>query len=199
MPRAPRVWYPGGLYLLSPKGNDGRVLFVNEGERKEILRRCNLAFPAYGVVVIGYCFMDNHLHFLVRIEDTDLSGAMHVLLGGYARWWNGTHGRDGHLFEARFHAEPIESELHFLNAVRYVDMNPVAAGLRERPEDWKWSSFRAHVGLERGPAFLATAEFLKYFGDTRRRAIANYRRLIDGWRPPPREKLRPSAMEQWQG
>ena len=78
-------------------------------------------------------------------------------------------------------------------------MNPVAAGIRERPEDWAWSSFRAHVGLERGPAFLANAEFLKYFGLTREQAIANYRRLISGWRPPSREELRRSSLEQWDG
>jgi putative transposase len=199
MPRAPRTWDPGGLYHLTPKGNDGRALFLDDRERREMLHRCNRVMPAYGVVVIGFCFMDNHLHFLVRIEDTDVSGAMHVLLGGYSRSWNRTHGRDGHLFEARFHTEAVRTELHFLNVVRYIDLNPVAAGIRKRPEDWRWSSFRAHVGLERGPAFLATAEFFKYFGITRQQAIANYLRLVSGWRPPTREELRRSFLEQWQG
>lgn len=199
MPRPPRTWDLGELYHLTPNGNDRRKLFVDDGEKWEILNRCNRVMPAYGVVVIGFCFMDNHLHFLVRIENDAVSAAMHVLLGGYARWWNRNHGRDGHLFEGRFKAKPVRTELHFLNVVRYIDMNPVAAGITERPEDWIWSSFRAHVGLERGPAFLANEEFFKYFGETRQRAVGNYLRLLDGWRAPTRKELRRTPLEQWQG
>jgi REP element-mobilizing transposase RayT len=197
MPRAPRDWEPGGLYLLSPKGNDARNVFLDDDERAEMLKRCNAVLREHNVLVIGFCFMDNHLHFLVRADACDLSAAMHVLLGGYARWWNNQHKRKGHLFESRFHASHIRTELHFLTAVRYVDMNPVAAGMVAKPEDWKWSSYRAHVGLERPMAFLANAEFFKYFGRTRTQAIANYLRLVSAWRPPDPSGRTAKPRGQW--
>jgi len=64
-------------------------------------------------------------------------------------------------------------------AARYVDLNPVEAGFVERPEQWKWSSYRAHVGLESPTPLLANGVFLGYFAPTRQRAVASYRDFVE--------------------
>lgn len=82
----------------------------------------------------------------------------------YARRFNERHGYHGHLFDARFSSTIIKSEEHYLDAIRYVALNPVAAGLCADPADWPWGSFRATAGLEPCPRFLAAARVRRQFG-----------------------------------
>jgi REP element-mobilizing transposase RayT len=113
---------------------------------------------------LGYCLMTNHYHVLLSLSNANLSEGMHRLNGVYARRFNEIHGHVGHLFEARFSASLIETEEHFLDAIRYLALNPVAAGLCDDPADWPWSSFRATAGLEPCPRFLAAARVRQQFG-----------------------------------
>ena len=73
----------------------------------------------------------------------------------------------------------VEDDSHLRAALRYVDLNPVEVDLVDRPEEWRWSSYRAHVGLERPAPLLANAEFLGYFGPTPKRAMEAYRRFVE--------------------
>jgi REP element-mobilizing transposase RayT len=112
---------------------------------------------------LGYCLMTNHYHVLLSLTSANLSTGMHRLNGVYARRFNETHGHTGHLFEARFSAKLIETEEHVLEAIRYMALNPVNAGMCVDPADWPWSSFRATAGLEPCPRFLAAARVRRQF------------------------------------
>lgn len=113
---------------------------------------------------LAYCLMTNHFHLVLSLSAANLSSGMHRLNGVYARRFNERHGHRGHLFEARFSSTIIRSEEHYLDAIRYVALNPVAAGLCRDPADWAWSSFRATAGLEPCPRFLAAARVRQHFG-----------------------------------
>ena len=113
---------------------------------------------------LAYCLMRNHFHLVVSLSAPNLAKGMHRLNGLYARRFNERHGHVGHLFEARYASVILESEEHFLDAVRYVVLNPVKAGLCNDPAEWKWSSFCATAGLERCPPFLAGARVRAHFG-----------------------------------
>jgi REP element-mobilizing transposase RayT len=182
VPRRPRTWDPGGIYHLTPKGNDGRVLFRHNVDRREILHRCDLVTSNHDLSILGYCLMDNHCHFLVRCGDEGLSQAICELFGGYSRWCNERYGRTGHLFHNRCYATHVQTDAHLLLAARYIDLNPVTAGLVARPEDYRWSSYRAHVGLDFPLPLLANDEFLQFFGRSPRAGRANYRRFVRDWR-----------------
>jgi putative transposase len=91
---------------------------------------------------------------------------MRDLNGRYARWFNHRRGRSGPLFARRFHRTTVEWDGHLLAAVRYIAMNPVEAGLCERPADWRWSSHQALAGLIRAPNFLRTDVVLGMLGST---------------------------------
>jgi putative transposase len=90
--------------------------------------------------------MDNHVHLILIPPSADaLRAVMASTHTRYAQWFNRSQGTTGHLFEGRFHSYAMD-QAHLIAAARYVENNPVKAGLVARAEDWRWSSARAHVG-----------------------------------------------------
>ena len=107
--------------------------------------------------------MGNHVHLLVIAGPGGLSRFMQVRLGRYSRWANQRHGSDGGIFETRSHATPVVGDGHLWKATSYVDLNPVKDKFVDRPEDWRWSSYRAHAGLEPAAPLLSLERFYDYF------------------------------------
>lgn len=135
--------------------------------------------------VLAYCLMPNHFHLVVDAEVDQLSLAMQRLNGSYAQRFNRVHGFTGHLFQGRFHTEPIHSEAHLPVSIRYVVLNPVRAGLCERPEQWRWSSYRASIGLAPIPRFLAVGRLLALFGVEPSSARDTFRSFVEAALPEP--------------
>ena len=146
-------------------------------ERRELQRRLGIVAAKYDVVVLAFCCMDTHVHLLIRVGQGDVSKAMQELIGGYARWRNRRHRVRGNLFRSRFWSKLVQNDGQLLVTARYIELNPVAAGMRRSPEDWKWSSCRAHLGRARPPGFLARAEFLRIFASDSARARHRYERF----------------------
>ncbi len=116
------------------------------------------AMSRYDAEVLAYCQMGNHYHLVLRTRRANVSRIMRHLNGEYARAFNLRHALDGHLFQRRFHSILVDSDAYLVEVCRYVELNPVRAGLVARAEDWAWSSFRANTGAESPPAWLATSE-----------------------------------------
>ena len=127
---------------------------------------------------LAWSHLTNHFHLVIRLRHENLSTGMHWLNWMYARRFNERYGYTGHVFERRFHAEPIEREEHLLETLRYVPLNAVRAGLCNDPADWEWSSFRATARLVRPPAFLAVGEVHELFGRTPARAAERYAAFV---------------------
>jgi putative transposase len=111
----------------------------------------------------AYCLMTNHYHLLVRTREADLSKGMFKLNQRHAIRINRRRGFSGHVFEGRFYAELIEDEAHFVALARYIDQNPVRAGLCDTPEQWPWSGCAATVGARSVPAFFDPTDVLAYY------------------------------------
>jgi len=94
---------------------------------------------------------------MIRTRRPNLSRLMRHINGVYAQVFNRRHGKVGHLFQGRFKAVLVDEDAYLLEVCRYVDLNPVRAGMVRRPQDWNWSSYRAHAGLGKGPSWLNTA------------------------------------------
>jgi REP element-mobilizing transposase RayT len=184
MPRPLRITEPGGFYHVRSRGNDGRAIFIDDVDRRRHLALLSRAATRHRWLVFGYCQMTNHFHLALQLRDDELSAGMQELLTGYAREWNRRHGHTGHLFRSRFESSPILSERHLVATVRYVDLNPVRAGMKARPELWPWSSYRSHAGLEHAPQFLALGAFHALLGPTPVQARRVYKRFVrDGLVP----------------
>ena len=107
--------------------------------------------------MFAFCLMGNHYHFVLRTRQANLSRLMRHINGEYTRAFNKRHGLVGHVFQGRFHAVLVDSDAYLLQACRYVELNPVRAGLVDSVEQWPWCSYRAHVGREHGPCWLSTS------------------------------------------
>ena len=103
---------------------------------------------------------------------------MHWLNSTYANWFNQIHGRCGHLFQGRFKAFLIDEESYFADVLRYVVLNPVRAKMCERPEEYRWSSYRATAGLEDAPGWLDVAPIHRLFGPDATTAQPLYREFV---------------------
>ena len=170
---------PGGIYHVAPLGNDGRRIFLDDHDRRVYLQLLERVTRKYSWRVLGYCLMENHTHLLVQLVDANLSPGMQELSSEYSRRWNRKHGHCGHLFRQRFTFRPVVSERHLIAAARYIDLNPVVVRTNFRPEQWVWSSYRAHVGLVHPPPFLDLSAFLPLFGRTPAAAHAAYKSYVE--------------------
>jgi hypothetical protein len=127
--------------------------------------------------------MGNHYHFVLRTDAPGLSGGMHAIQGRYADYFNREYGFVGHVFEGRFKAKPIEHDAYLLNLLRYTVLNPVAALLCTRVEDWPWSSYAAMIGRRSHREWFDRTAALDMFGANEAAAISSYMQFIAAGEP----------------
>jgi putative transposase len=145
---------PDGVHHVVAKGNAGSRIVTDNVDRQRFMERLSKAVNRHGWCCLSYCLLDSHVHLIVRTPRPNLGSGMQSLLGPYAQNFNHRHEREGHLFRGRFYSRRIESDSHLFSALIYVALNPVRAGLTERPERWLWSSYSATIGRRRAPDFL---------------------------------------------
>jgi len=150
MPRSIRA-LPGGLcYHVINRGNCRARVFHGEADYRECLKLMAAACERLPLRLLAYCLMPNHVHFVLwPQEDGEVSRWMQWLTTTHVRRHHRRHGTDGHLWQGRFKAFPIQRDEHLLSVLRYVERNPLRAKLVARAEDWPWSSLGAatHTGL----------------------------------------------------
>ncbi len=133
------------------KGVDGRVIFVDDHDRRYFLDSLRRICRESSVDVLAYCLMGNHFHLAVQVSAIPLSSVMHRLQTGYATTFNGRHDRIGHLFQARYRAKLCMDDAYLAVLIRYIHQNPVRAGMVAAPGDWPWSSFKQMEAKQEAP------------------------------------------------
>ena len=163
------------MFHLTARAAWGRVLFLSDADREDFLRLLAVVANRYRWTCLGWCLMGTHYHLLVRTPHANLGRGMRDLNGAFARRFNERHGRFGSVFAERYADRVIRSDDHFVNALQYIALNPVHAGLVRRPEHWRWSSHAALCGLVRRPLVLAARAALRAFQGR----VRDYRRFVD--------------------
>jgi REP element-mobilizing transposase RayT len=136
------------------------------------------AVERYELECHAWCLMHTHYHLLVRTHEANLDRAMQFLNGRFAAWSNYERGERGHLFRSRYESRLVASDSDVLGVARYIDLNPVAAGMVDHPASWRWSSHRAFLDpLERKP-FHQTDFVLGLLGTNVAAARRTYRRFV---------------------
>ena len=154
MPR-PLRFAPAGVPLhIRIRGNQRQDVFYDDADRRNyvdlLVRHCE----ERQVGILGYCLMTNHVHLILQPTlDTGLSEAMSRINSEHAQKVQFRQRRTGHLWHGRFKATAMDA-LYLWTALRYVELNPVRAGLVSQPEDWYWSSAGAHLGVAHWPDWL---------------------------------------------
>ncbi len=145
MARLARVVAAGLPHHVTQRGNRRQPVFFGDGDYETYLQLLAAGCGAAKVAVWAYCLMPNHVHLILVPSDTDgLRAALGEAHRRYTRHVNFREGWRGYLWQGRFASFPMD-EAYLLACARYVELNPVRAGLARRAGDWKWSSARAHL------------------------------------------------------
>jgi putative transposase len=156
MPRAARAAAAGVCYHVINRGNGRRDVFLKDGDFEAFQRALAHACIEIPMPVLALCLMPNHFHLVVQPRgDGDLSRWMHWVLNTHVRRYHQHYHSSGHIWQGRFKSFPIEEDEHLLTVLRYVERNPVRAGLVRRAEQWGWSSARCWKDEGARPGYLA--------------------------------------------
>jgi putative transposase len=148
MPRAARLVLPGIPHHVTQRGNRRQQTFFSEADYALYLKLLRFWCGKAGTAIWAWCLMPNHVHLVLVPGRADgLAGALGATHRRYTWEINQREGWRGHLWQSRF-ASVAMDDAHLHVCLRYVELNPVRAGLAERPEQWRWSSARAHLGLD---------------------------------------------------
>lgn len=179
MPRLARLVVPGLPHHVTQRGNRREKVFFSLEDHRFYLRLLGRHCREAGTAIWAWCLMPNHVHLILVPEHCDgLRAAIAPTHWRYTRAVNAREGWSGHLWQERFGSFTMD-EAYLLACARYVELNPVRAGLVARPEEWMWSSARAHLGLG-GDELTDTLPLLGRWPD--------WRTVLDGG-------LEPSALE----
>ena len=164
MARLARVIVPDLPHHVTQRGNRREPIFFEDGDQEVYRDLLAVQAKRRGVEVWAYCLMPNHVHLvLTPCDEAGLGLAVGEAHRRYTNFVNARGRWTGHLFQSRF-ASVVMDEAHLRAAARYVPMNPVRARLATRPEDWPWSSARAHLA-GRDDALVTVQPLLDRFGD----------------------------------
>ncbi len=141
MARKTRQSIPGIAQHVVQRGHNRQQIFCSDEDRRTYFAQLSEAADHYGMLIHAWVFMTNHVHLLVTPKEADsVSRSFQSLGRNYVRYFNDTHGRSGTLYEGRYKSCLVVGDRYLLACYRYVEMNPVRAGMVVRPEDYIWSS-----------------------------------------------------------
>lgn len=180
---------PGAIYHVVSRGNNGGSIVRDAIDRCEFRLALDQIASTHGWEMFAWCLMFTHVHAVLRAPEGLISAGMQRLIGGHARAMNRRHGRTGHLFQNRFFSVEVATDAHLISSIAYVNRNPFAAHAVEAAEDWRDSSYRAMLGMDPAPRWLAVDEILELFGRTGSTARAELASLVSSGRVPASDTL----------
>ena len=146
MARPPRFSPPDVPQHVVQRGNNRAAMFARPSDFHAYRRHLGLACEEHGCRVHAYVFMTNHVHLIISPDSADGLGLAIQSLGRrYVPYFNRSSGRTGALWERRYRATLVDTDRYLLACYRYVELNPVRAGMVTDPGDYPWSSYRANA------------------------------------------------------
>lgn len=147
MPRTARIVIPDYPHHVIQRGHNRQVVFSAVDDYLYYLDNLAEWKAIYECKIYAFCLMTNHVHLVINPGDNpeNLGKLMKRVAGRQTRYTNCQEGRSGTLWEGRFKSSPIDSNSYLLACCRYIEMNPVAAGICNAPADYPWSSCRSKI------------------------------------------------------
>lgn len=168
MPRGARKKSYSGIYHVMLRGINKQTIFEDEEDNIKFLKVLKECKEKSGFKLFAYCLMGNHLHLLLSEGKEELWQIFRRIGASYVYWYNFKYSRSGHLFQDRFKSEPVEDDRYFLTVLRYIHQNPIKAGLCNKAEGYKWSSYNDYINN----SGIADTEYgLSMFFNGRKEAI----------------------------
>src|SRR5580765_6629925 len=179
MPRSLRLILPGVAVHIIQRGNNRVACFRSDSDYLVYLTHLRQLSEKYDCAVHAYCLMTNHVHLLMTPSASGAcTGLMRDLGQRYVQYFNREHERTGTLWEGRFRSCLAESPRYVVACHRYIELNPVRAGMVDHPSSYLWSSYAVNSGMRSDPLIFGHAEYLALATDAHLREAA-YRGLFD--------------------
>ena len=188
MPRTRRIVVPNTPHHVVQRGHNKQSVFSGHDDFEMYLSLLRTWTREFDVKVFGYCLMTNHVHLVLEPGPSvaSLARLMKQVTGIFTQRINKLYERTGTLWESRFKSSPIQTDRYLLACCRYVDLNPVAAGMVGHPGDYRWSSFRQKTNhdvpmwINPDPCYLA-------LGTTAAERMRRYERFVNDAPPARRD------------
>ena len=178
MSRPVRIEFPGANYYVSSRGNGAKAVFLDDEDRGVFLNVIETVVSRFEWLVHSYVLIDNHYHLVVECPNANLSKGMRQLNGVYTQHFNRRHGAEGPLFQGRFKSILFEKQSYLLPLCRHAVLNPVRWEVVTSPQKYRWSSYRAHIGLVKAPWWLCSDTLMRQFGKREKESQKKYRDFV---------------------
>lgn len=170
-----RVVAVGLPHHITQRGNYRQDVFLNGNDRKQYLSWINEYSIKYGLSILAYCLMRNHIHFIATPAKNDsMARTFNTAHMRYSQYFNKKLKQRGHLWQGRFYSCVLD-EPHLILAARYIERNPVRAGFAEKPWQWPWSSAIVHTNEKEKVKIIELGDLLGIVG----RSCNSWRKYID--------------------
>jgi len=174
MARQPRFILPNYPQHVIQRGNNRNVIFHVPGDYYFFLEKLKLASEKHGCLIHAYILMTNHVHLLVTpLQENSISKMQQMVGRYYVQYFNKRYHRSGTLWEGRYKATLIDNEKYFLTCARYIEMNPVRAGMVQYPGDYLWSSYHYNA-LGKDDALIHPHDQYLALGSTKEKRLHAY-------------------------
>jgi putative transposase len=184
MARLPRICSAGIPQHIIQRGNNRQICFGGEEDFAAYAHWLEEYSRKSRVAIHAWVFMTNHVHLLVTPQtEAGVSRMMQTLGRHYVRYFNHTYKRTGTLWEGRFKSCVVDAEDYLLVCQRYIELNPVRAGMVNDPSDYLWSSYRAN-GLGQPAKLWTPHPVYRELGETATDRATAYRELFVGQMDP---------------
>ncbi len=178
MPRLNRPTEDGLIYHAINRGNNHADVFIDDEDRTAFLDALDRAKQRYPFRLLGYCLMTNHFHLLLRPEaGQSVSRILQSVTVAHTSRFHKRHGSVGHVWQGRFKSPVVQDDAHVLTVLRYIEANPLRAGMVADLADYPWSSFQAH-GLGHADPLLNAVPLLEELGRTPAERRSRWKRRV---------------------
>ncbi len=188
MPRAKRTYFPGMLWHLTQRCHDRAFLLRFEEDRRNWLNWMLEAKQRYELSILNYTVTSNHVHLVVLDDGPpgSIAEAMHLASGQTAQDYNLRKKRRGAFWDDRYHATAVDTDIHFLRCLFYIDLNMVRAGVVGHPRDWRDCGFREIVGLRERYRLIDRQKLCSILHVAERDLERSYARWMEDYMQKPR-------------
>ncbi|MEX1198197.1 MAG: transposase [Pseudohongiellaceae bacterium] len=189
MPRTARLIVPGAPHHIVHRGHNRQTIFPQPEDFDYYLKNLIEYKHELGIRVYSYCLMSNHVHIIVGAgkNPSDIGRLMKIVAGRHTRMINKREDRTGSLWDGRYYTSPIDTEAYLFTCIRYVELNPVKAGIVSSPAHYQWCSYRARIGLSYAP-WLDTPPLFDQLGSNLSERRLRYRKFIENYQEADQER-----------
>jgi len=179
MARQLRIEFEGAFYHITSRGNQRERIFFEDKDREMLLEILKRTKERYGYLLHAYVLMDNHYHFLIETSKANISQTMQNINTSYTVYMNRKYKRSGHLFQGRFKGIIVDKDEYLVTLSRYIHLNPVRAGIVQRPVDYRWTSYRSYSDKSNKKELVDVEDTLSRFSERKAEAVKGYREFVE--------------------